>query len=83
MGAGFNVELGAATVYLWTSPGAFSGIAQAVHIAAYAGEALSVVRSGTRTGGVLTGYIFEDPTGPVGYQRHQLLERADELPAVA
>src|SRR3954447_2585213 len=80
VGAGFNVELGAATVYLWTAPGPYAATAQAVHIAAYAGEVLSVLRSGTRTGGVLTGYIFEDSAGPIGRQASTLELEPGALP---
>lgn len=87
VGAGFNLELGAATVYLWSAPGAFAGVAAAVHVAAYAGETLSILRSGTRTGGVVSGYIFQEVGGPIGRQitrgaqepRRGLLPSAEDL----
>lgn len=65
-GTGLTVEVGPRSVWLWASSGAYVARTEIVYIVAYAGEALTGVFNGPRAGGMLAGYIFEDPVGPHG-----------------
>jgi hypothetical protein len=71
--SGLTLYIGGKTPWLWSAPGAYTAVAQALHAVAYAGEEIGMYRNVGRTGGIVSGYIFEDLTGPVGRQ----VERQD------
>jgi hypothetical protein len=61
------------------APGADATLALALTCAAYAGEVITVTTFGTGVSGQVSGFIFEDPAGPIG--RQELADRFGALPA--
>jgi len=60
------------------TPGSNRGAELALYAVAYAGEALGVTYDSAAHSGQVTGYIFQDPTGPIG--RAQLADAPALLP---
>lgn len=65
---GLGLLIAGKQVWLWSAPGAYASVNAAMHVVAYAGEKVEIWRNAGRTGGSVTGYIFEDLTGPLGHQ---------------
>ena len=80
-GSGVNLVVAGCLVWLWSAPGAYTGEGTAMHLAVYAGETISVQRVGGRTGGAVTGFIFEDSAGPLGRHLEHLRREGTPLPS--
>jgi hypothetical protein len=78
---GLTLIIAAKQVWLWSAPGAYASVNAAMHAVAYSGETVEIWRNAGRTGGSVAGYIFEDPTGPLGRQVNRL-GQVDPLPAL-
>lgn len=78
---GLTLIVAAKQVWLWSAPGAYASVSAAMHAVAYSGEQVEIWRNAGRTGGAVAGYIFEDPTGPLGRQVDRQ-QQVSPLPAL-
>lgn len=68
-------------VYQWRAPAAYASLSLAMNVVLYERETVTCVVYGPDVGFMLSGYIFEDRTGPIGdYLTRSLPARPENKP---